>query len=187
MSGITSARSIRFATLDDPISAAFLADTTTDIQRELDALDVAKLAAMKRPCAIMHTNSMVIPVTTVTIVNFSTEDVDTHGMINLGTNAQRITVSSAAGPGLYYVYAFTDAFNSGSWTLGELTIRKNGGQTLRSKAYNYNGNTTVDLSVSGVVWLGAVNDYVEVTVYHEGGGSDDISTTYLKAFKITGN
>jgi hypothetical protein len=187
MSGITLARSIRYATLDDPISAAFLADTVTDIERELDALDVLKLAAMKRPCAIMHTNSFSVAASTVTTVNFTTEDVDTHGMINIGTNAQRITVSSAAGAGLYYVIAFTDAFNSGAWTLGEITMRKNAGVVARRKCYNFNGSTTVDLFVSGVMWLGAVNDFVDMTVYHEGGASDDISTTYLKAFKITNN
>lgn len=187
MSGVTSARSIRYATLDDPISDAFLADTTTDIQRELDATDVLKVAAMKRPCAIMHTNSMVIPLTTVTTVNFTIEDVDTHGLINLGTNAQRITIPNAAAAGLYYINAWTDAFNSSAWTLGELTIRKNGGQEIRRKTYNFNGNTTVDIAVGGIVWLGAAADYVDITVYHEGGASDDISTTYLKAFKITGN
>jgi hypothetical protein len=187
MSGITTARSIRFATLDDPVSDEFLADTVLDIERELDALDVLKVTAMKRPCAMMSTNSFTVAVTTLTTVNFATEDVDTHGMINLGTSAQRITVSAAAGPGLYYVLGFCDAFNSGSWTLGEITLRKNGGQTIRSKYYNYNGSTSVDMYVGGVIWLGAVNDYVDMTLYHEGGGTDDVGTTTLKAFKITGN
>jgi len=187
MSGITTARSIRFATLDDPISAAFLEDTAKDIARELDAADVLKTAAMKRPCAMVHTDTFTVAVSTVTTVNFTTEDVDTHAMVNLGTNAQRITVSSSSGAGLYYVTAFSEAFDSSAWTMGEFTITKNGTGQVRRKYYNYNGSTTLKMHVSGIIHLGTVGDYVDLRVYHEGGGTDNLSSTWLKAFKITIN
>jgi hypothetical protein len=185
MSGIVTSRNIRFATLDDPVSADFLEDTTRDIQRELDTLDGLKTTAMKRPVAIIHTNGVTVPVTTLTTVQFSTEDVDTHAMVDLTTNNQRITVSSTSGAGLYYVTAHSQGFSSGSWTMGEFTLRKNGGGVVRRKYYNFNGNTTVRMALASVVYLGAVADYVDVQVYHEGGATDDIGITYLKAFKIT--
>lgn len=185
MSGIALPRSIRFATLDDPVSAAFLETTTTDIQRELDTLDGLKTTAMKRPVAIMHVNTLTIPVSTPTVVNFSVEDVDSHAMIDIPTNAQRITVSSAAGAGLYFVEAHTQAFASGNWTLGEFTLRKNGGGVVRKDYFNFNGASSIKMYVASMVYLGAVSDYVDVQVYHEGGATDDIGQTYLKATKIT--
>jgi hypothetical protein len=185
MSGITSARQIRYATLNDPTSSFFLEDTTRDIQRELDTLDGLKTTAMKRPVAIMHVNAPTVAVTTATTINFTNEDVDTHGMIDIPTNAQRITVSSAAGAGLYYVVAQSQALVSGAWTLGEMTIRKNGGAVVRRDYYNFNGQTSLRMYVASIVYLGAVADYVDLQVYHEGGATDNIGQTFLRAFKIT--
>lgn len=186
MSGITTAQSLRFGTLDDPISSTMTEVLAEDIERELGAADALRTAAMKRPVVMIRNNASQTFAAGGggTIVTFNVEDIDTHGMVNLGTSNSRATVSSQSGPGIYYVQ-FTCSSPPSSWTTVELTIRKNAGNQVRKKIYS--NTTTAEPNIATFLWLGAVADYTDVVLYHDGGGTDAVFDAVLKLHKITTN
>lgn len=189
MAGVTSAQSLRYATVDDPVSATFTENLAEDIARELDAIEAARVVAMKPPVAIARNiGGQSIPVGGVgTVLQWTTEEIDTHGMIDLVSNNTRITVSSAAGAGLYWVDVIVGGSVPSAWSMIELSIRKNGGVQARRKYWNTASTTQTTPKFGMFIWLGAVTDYVDVVLYHEGGASESTSGGYLKVVKRTTN
>jgi hypothetical protein len=169
MAGTTPTQSIRFAELADVESHTVLANLADDVATQLDAADVARTHGLKTPVAKAERNAALnIPVSTITTVPMDQIDGDTHGMINLGSFPNRITVSASAGAGLYQIEAFGVTVDTTGWTRGTIHIRKNGA-AFYSKSL-FKPVSFVGLNTEITVNL-AVADYIEIAVEHEGGGT----------------
>lgn len=181
MPGTTPVQGMRYGYDGDVISHTAQAHFADDAAAELSVLDTLRTRALKRP-AVRIGATQNVPITTVTTVSFSTELWDTHGLWAIGTPTRMIIPNTDAA-GIYYVSAqMTSVFGGTPWTQGEITLRKNGGNYLRKK---FAGNP-YRMQIKGEVWLGAAADYVDVTVYHEGGGSSSCDVV-LTAHKICDN
>jgi hypothetical protein len=182
MPGTTDVQLLRYGYDTDVLTHTMQANFADDVATKLTALDAQRTKALKRPSVYVQNNSMNIPITTVTTASFNFEGWDTHGLWNIGTPT-RLVIPTSAEAGLYWVQArVSSTFGGTPWTQGEITIRKNGGNTLRTK---YIGNP-YRMNVEGIVWLGAAADYVDMAVYHEGGGSSSCDVS-LRAQKICEN
>lgn len=186
MPGVTDTQSIRFGLVTDPYGDwTMVRNEADDIATQLDAADAAKTAALGRPAvSVRRSAALAIPVGVATTVPFDFENFDTHGMADVGgANPSRITAVAAAGAG-HYMFSATANVNSVSWTRGDIQLFKNGGIARSRMLWFPPGGT---LGLTAIIWLGAVNDYVELRVYHEGGGSDNTIFVNLTAYKLTNN
>lgn len=181
MAGITDTQSLRFGQVTDPISFTMQKNLADDIARELDAVDAAKQVGLGRPVARMSRNAtQSLAVNTLVTINFDTEVFDTHNMINLGTNAQRVTVSSEAGVGMYFVTARASADTTG-WTRGDLQITRNGGVYYQRTQWSPQGNN----NTGGMMYLPNVGDFIDVRMIHQGGGTTNIQNVNLYVWKLS--
>lgn len=182
MPGITDTQSIRFGQVTDPLDWTMLRNEADDIATQLDAADTAKTAALTRPAArVRRLAQVALPVNTTTTIAFDSEDFDTHGIADVGgANPSRITAVSAAGTG-HYMFSASLTANSASWTLGRLGLFKNGALARERALWFPPGGS---LGVQGIIYLGVIGDFVDLRVYHEGGGSDLTIFVGLSVFKL---
>jgi hypothetical protein len=185
MAGITDTQSLRFGQVTDPISWTMQRDLADDIAAQLDAADTARTAALKRPTAMARRSaSLSIPVApTITTVTFDQEVAgDTYNMIDLATQATRITVSAAAGAGVYMAQAVLQGSYT-SWTRGDLILSRTG--VFYGQRTWYSPQDLNVLSACWMVNMPSVGDYFTLGVYHEGGGSTGTVDISLRVFKIS--
>jgi|SRR6185436_12945033 len=185
MGGITDTQSIRFGVLGEPIDWKMLRDTADDIAAQLDLADAQALAALQMPAAIVRRGStLAIPVTTLTLVPFTSEQQDTHAMVDIAGQPTRITASATAGPGLYTVQ-FIAQCDTTSWTRGDIQINLNGAFYTRRTFQAPQSFGWMQVTVQ--MWLSTVNDYVTFQMYHEGGGSTNLIEAFAYVFKLANN
>jgi hypothetical protein len=185
MPGVTDTQSIRFGLVTDPIDWTMVRNEADDIATQLDAADVAKLAALTRPIVkVRRVAAQALPVGVATAISWDSTVQDTHGMSGVGTGTPtRVTVSAAAGAG-HYMVAAAATLNSASWTRGDMQLFKNGGLIRARELWFPPGGS---LGLSAIVWLGAVADFLDLRIYHEGGGSDNTVFVQLTAYKLCNN
>ncbi|HWR66064.1 MAG TPA: hypothetical protein VN364_08090 [Bellilinea sp.] len=125
---------------------------------------------------IKRTTNQNIPNGTDTVVTFTTEVIDTNGMVDLGTYNTRITVPAS---GIYLVFGQAN-FASYAGTK-HVKIKKNGGSTEdRTEIYPSNG---VALNSIGLYQCIA-NDYFELMVHQGSGGDLNVFYASLNVIKV---
>lgn len=116
-----------------------------------------------------------IPNITDTVVTFDTEEYDTNAMVNIGTNATRITIVNA---GVYLVGA--NGFLAASGNDSYIYVRSNGTTKLFGSSIGPpNGGCS---AVSSITF--AANDYVELVVHHNQGSAQNFTGAALWAHQL---
>lgn len=185
MGGITDTQSIRFGYVTDPIDWTMLRNEADDIAAQLDLADVQAAAALRSPAAIARRSaSLAVAVSTLVAIPFDTEVEDTHGMIDIAGQPQRLTVSSSSGAGLYTVQLMTQSDTTG-WTRGDLVVNKNGSFYCRKTWRAPQSFGWMALTAS--MHLGTVGDFVSFQIFHEGGGTTNTISVEASIFKIANN
>lgn len=182
MGGTTNSQAFRYPYLNETVTDVSTKNLADDIAAKLTTpQDVNRLAALKRPVAkASRIASQNIADGVATTITFDTEIYDTDGLINLGTNAQRITVP-AGKTGNYYAVARCEVAGGGAWSVGEILILKNGGTWARRKYF-----APVDvLLCKGLIQMGGAGDFLEVQIIHTGGGTTAASFISLAVHRVT--
>jgi hypothetical protein len=185
MPGITDTQAIRFGYVTDPISYTMIRDEADDIAAQLDAADASAAVVLQSPAAIVRRNAALpIAVSTLVAVPWDVEVEDTHAMVDIAGQPQRLTASAAAGAGLYTVQ-FLAQTDTTSWTRGDVVVNKNGAFYCRK---TYRAPQPFDyMQLTVQMHLGVVGDYVSFQMFHEGGGTTNLIEAYAYIFKIANN
>ena len=159
------------ATLPDAITYAQsgAAGAAAVSARRDHAHAMAGSVALDAACSVVRTANQTISNTTWTLVEFTSETFDTDTMHDNSTNNSRITAKTA---GYYWISAQVawDSEGTGGRTS---RIREGGDTTISNWTDDANGERDI-VQTNGVLWLMAVDDYVEVEVYQNSGGDRSI-------------
>ena len=121
------------------------------------------------------------------MLQFNTEDWDTNSAYD--TSSYRFTVPSGeAGKYFFHARVYIEWGNAAG-EIGRLQIAKNG-TAVAIDAVTASGDPTSGSSIRITTLLDlAVDDYVDVRLYHNQGGSQDADNdsdfTYFTGFKVT--
>jgi hypothetical protein len=123
---------------------------------------------------VYHDASQSVANNTDVALAFNQERFDTNGIHDTATNNSRLTCQTA---GIYAISASIEFNAFGGTGRGSISIRLNGTTTLaRMEPPTYGtGGSGNRLSIATIYQL-AVNDYVEVVVRQESGGSQSVNT-----------
>lgn len=181
MAGVTDTQSIRFGQDTDVIDHTLLKNLADDVAVQLDAADVARTAALKRPAVFLQRLAVLaLPAAASTVVPYDTLNYDTHGMVNLGGQPTRVTVSASSGAGIYMVHAVPISWDKTGWTRADVIVSKNGTPYMQRTLWGPQST----MAVQGMVFLGTVGDYIETLIYHESGGTTNLSVMNLYVWKV---
>lgn len=182
MAGVTDTQSIRFGQVTDVITHTMLANEADDIAVQLDAADVARTTALKRPVAWTRRNAtLALPVTTQTLVQFDTEVYDTASMVDIAGLPFRVVVGATAGAGVYLAQAEFNGDYTG-WTTAILAIQRSGTDLVQKRFHHPQSGS--GLSMQMFINM-ALSDYLTATIWHEGGGTTNVNSVQLRAAKIS--
>jgi hypothetical protein len=185
MPGTTDTQGLQYDLLTENVATA----TETGLERlakgiatELDNADTARTTALKRPAARASRFLTVqsIPNNATTAITFDVENFDSHAMVNLGTNAQRVTITAGGGAGVYMVAARLDSIFTNNTGKVELLITKNGAELFRQTVFAESNG----LAVAGIS-LCIVGDFFGVSVFQNSGAARDADTVRLEVWKIS--
>lgn len=183
MAGTTDTQSLRFGQVDDIITHTMIANLADDIAVQLNAADTARTKALTRPqVQIVRNAALALPASAFTAVPFDSEIIDTHAMVDLVGQPQRVTCGATAGIGTYHVMAEANVDTTG-WTRGDIVINKNGSFYDQRTFW---GPLSL-LNMETFVYFGAITDYVSISIYHEAGGTTNTNTVYLYVQKVCDN
>jgi len=113
---------------------------------------------------------------TLTAITFTSELFDTDAFHDNSTNTSRITIPAGKG-GYYAVSAIINYRSSGSATLRQLRVTKNGTVELINNNENPGSNNdNYTVTVSGIINC-AVGDYLEMFGYQNTGGALNVDGT----------
>lgn len=128
------------------------------------------------PCVkVRRTSTFSIGDSSVTAIQFGSEDYDTDVLHSNTTNTTRLSCPSSAFAGLWHVEGNVE-WASGTTHYRSISIRQNGSLTLA-------GALSVPHASDTVVWRQhvsvdvrlAANDYVELTAYQNSGGALNVN------------
>ena len=130
-------------------------------------VSVGSLAGTPSCAVVTITSGVTIATSTVVVVPWTAETIDTAAYHDNSTNPSRLTISAAG----YYRVGFNLGVISNS-TAGILTLRllKNGAE-LHAYIHKINNATEVENYAHEVIVLAAANDFYEVQVAHNQGDS----------------
>lgn len=185
MPGTTDTQSLPYDLLSENVATA----TETGLERlakaiatELDSADTARVAALKRAAARASRFLTVqsIPNNATTAITFDTENFDSHAMVNLGTNAQRITITAGGGAGVYRVAAHLDDMFTNNSGKVEIILTKNGSELFRQTQF----------AEANGMWVGGISDcivgdFFGVSLFQNSGAARDADTIRLEVWKIS--
>jgi len=163
---------------------AQIQDFAQDVDTDVAALEVRRVAALNRPSArVIATANQNIPANTNTIVTWATEEYDNAAIANLGVNNDRLTLVQT---GWWLVTAEINFASNGNATVnGRMALfapnfsADKGHQTLR-------GAQNMDTEMSLVMLYRCVTagDYIRVTVRQESGAALNISARSFSVTKV---
>lgn len=155
-------------------SATNYTPTGSTVEGHLAGIDTA-IGGISIPtqasCRVLRSTTQSISDSTVTTVNWNSEDFDTDSMHDNSTNNTRITAKTAG----KYVIVVAVVFAANDTGIRQIILNKNG-SLHQQQIFANNASGEDQLSMSSVVSL-AVNDYVEVDVYQASGGALNVQTT----------
>jgi hypothetical protein len=122
-------------------------------------------------CRVSHSTTQAIANATPTVLAWNTEDYDTDGMHSTVTNNSRITFVTAG----KYIFSSSVKFATSiaASTSARIEILLNGTTVIASQSTAAVGTEAPALNIGDARDF-ASGDYIEVRVYHNSGGSEDI-------------
>lgn len=185
MPGTTDTQGLQYDLLSENVATA----TETGLERlakqiaaELDLADLARVAGLKRAAARCSRFNTVqsIPNNVTTAITFDTENFDSHAMVNLGVNADRITITSGGGAGVYMAVAHLDEMFTNNTGKAEIVLTKNGSELFRQSQFA-EANGMVVGGMSSCV----VGDRFGISLFQNSGAARDADTIRLDVWKIS--
>lgn len=182
MPGVTDTQSIRFGYVTDPTDWTMMRNEADDIAAQLDLADIAKTAALGRPLVFARrTATLALADGATVLVPLDSEIYDTHNMVDTaGANPSRVTVNTASGIGHYMVSCYSTV-NATGWTRGDIQLYKNGTLNRGRSLWSPPGGT---LNLSGIVYLGTIGDFLDMRLFHTGGGTTNATFCIFYVFKL---
>lgn len=180
MGGTTNSQALRFPYVDEVINSTNVQNLATDIASKLDVQDVSRSLITAKPIAVVSRSAnQAFVVNTDTTIIWDTINLDTAGLVNLGTQPTRITVPSTY-TGLWEVtYSLFDIANG--WTRTAISVMVTGvvrqTRTYYQSAYAFGSHTVL-------VNVPTANDYIEIRLRHAGGGTDSNSNFTCTAHMV---
>lgn len=120
-------------------------------------------------CSLYKSANQSINNATRTTITWNSEQFDTNTFHDNATNNSRITIPS--GKAGYYLFTLILTWGGGGGSIRNTQIWKNGSAILDNyvPVNTYTGDVMIPLIVSA-----AVNDYYEITVYHDNGSAMNV-------------
>jgi hypothetical protein len=182
MAGVTDTQSLRFGQVSDVIDHTTVKNLADDIASRLDTQDLARTKALTRPEVYVQRNAALsVPVSTITVVPWDSEQIDTHAMVDLVGQPTRVTCGATAGTGIYLV-GFYVSIDTTGWTRGDLLISINGIQYARRTWWG--PVSGVGMWLDTQVYLSATTDFITGSILHEGGGSTSTFQATMRVQKV---
>lgn len=121
-----------------------------------------------------RTANQSIPDATDTPIEWTSEEYDTDGYHDVGSNPSRMTIPSGLGLDGYYVVLARVTFNVSSVNQRECRLRKNGATVLDADRRDAGPTANqTPLQVTGISRF-STTDYVELIAWQNTGGSLDV-------------
>lgn len=136
-----------------------------------DLVENIKFLANPPACRVYHNAAQSIPHNTPTILAFNSERFDTDTMHDTATNNSRITIKTA---GLFHVQANVEWASAGGNSTRLVTLLLNGATTIGQAQID--GATGTQAMLVSSLYKFAVNDYIQVRVYHFQGGAVNLNS-----------
>src|SRR5918994_1267840 len=181
MPGTTDTQGLQYDLLSENVATA----TETGLERlakqiatQLDAADTARTTALKRPAArARRFNLQSIPNNVTTFINFDQEVFDSHTMIDIAGQPQRVTVSAGAGAGVYQVSGRLFGIFTNNTGRVDLYVTKNNAELFRQ---------TIFAESNGIVVTGLIEaiatDFFGVAIFQNSGAARDADDVQLDVY-----
>lgn len=131
-------------------------------------------------CSAYISSAQSVPSSTVTAIALNAEDYDTDSMHDVSTNNSRITCKTA---GLYAISAQVE-FASNATGVRQIFVSKNGTQAASLIFPNMGSVTNTQINASFPPISLSVNDYIELNVWQNSGGSLNVSPARLAVVRV---
>jgi hypothetical protein len=182
MGSTTPNLALRYPYVTDVISHTNESQLADDIATALGTMDTARTTALKMPTFYGQRNAtQSMAVSVETKLQMDTEVEDTHGMINIGTDATRVTCTAQSGAGVYE-FSLMFAATMTSWTRGDLILSKNGVFVTQQELFSPITSDRYGLHVQVAM---IVTDFIQFGCYHEGGGTTNTSYFEIRGHKVS--
>lgn len=147
-----------------------------------DINDVIDATTDKPLVRMVQTVAQSIPDNTQTALTFTTEEIDTHGFHDTGSNTSRITPTVAG------YYRFTGTYMSGVPTTLvsiDCSLRKNGGTAAAPGNRGQAGAIAQSQSSTAIFTCNGTTDYVEVVALQDSSGAvnTNVSSRFSSVFE----
>lgn len=124
----------------------------------------------KPVCRLVASGQQALPDNTATAINFTTEDVDTHGFHDNAVNPSRITPTRA---GWYTVRGTVFFETQATPVISAAWIRKNGATNLPPAGRDVPGTQAFSRDSAALVAFNGTTDYVELIAQQDSAGADN--------------
>lgn len=139
-----------------------------DVQEARDA------SADKPLVRLVQTAAQALADATQVAVTFTSEEIDTHGFHDSGTNTSRITPTVAG----YYRFSGTAFFEAQSTpVVSDVNIRKNGATNIAPAGRYLGAGQTFALACTAIVSMNGTTDYVELVARQDSVGADNTNVS----------
>lgn len=162
-----------------------MADFATDVDTDVQGLVTQTTAALNRPSArVSATANQNIPANVNTFVTWVTEEYDNAAMANLGVNNDRLTFTET---GIYLIHAEVNFTSNGNATVNGRALRliPNLSPTTAWDTRRGAQNMDNEESVTDLLQVVTVGDFVRVEVFQNSGAALNISARSFSATKVS--
>lgn len=147
-----------------------------------DINDIADATTSRPLVRMIQTVAQSIPDATLTALTFSTEEIDTHGFHDTGSNTSRIT------PNVAGYYRFTGTYMSGVPTTlvsVDCSLRKNGSTSFAPGSRGQAGAIAQSQPTTAIISCNGTTDYVELMAFQDSSGavSSNVSSRFSSVFE----
>lgn len=178
----TTSLGIRYPGPHDVVDATSWQNLASDVDGLLSAIEVKRAAVAKPPSArVLGSGSQTVAVTTPTTVVYTTEEWDIGGLVNLGVNNDRITLT----PGIWIITGTIFYTSQATIAHIEVDLNLNGAQFVQNRIGPFYASAVPQMQATGIVICTVAGDFVSMTAGWSGtGGPAVLFQSYLEAVKI---
>lgn len=147
-----------------------------------DISAISDLTVTRPIVRLVQTVAQSIPDNTITAITFTTEDIDTHGIHDTGSNTARIT------PNVAGYYEFRGTYFTGIPTTLvaiDCSIRKNGTTSFAPGERGNAGGIAQSQSTKAIVSMNGTTDYCELMALQDSSGAvnTNVSSRFSSVFE----
>lgn len=179
-------RGYTYRLYSDPANPpADIQDFATDVDTDVQSLVSLTTTVLNAPSArVSASANQSIPANTPTFVTWAVEEYDNAAMANLGVNNDRLTFTST---GIYLVHAEINHASNGNATVGGRggTLTQNLSSQTASHITPGIQNTAVEWSLTDLIQVNTIGDFVRVSLRHNSGAAVNIDVRSFSATKVS--